>query len=247
MRDSPTAGAPLVALGVPEEFGAATTSRVRLGGVLLIVGTIEFVAGMIIAQVGYGPSYSLSTNLISDLGVTSCGLIGDTGRSACSPWWFVFDGSLIVLGILVMAGMFLVRSALPPGGAAAGAVSALAFNGFCVLVAGVFPENVDYSMHSSFALAAFFAAGLGLIACSWAIWRSGTWPRAMAVYAGLSGVWVWAALALFVGGNDLGLGPGGMERAIVVPVLLWFLVLGLLVVAGRGGGLRPRARAGPSA
>lgn len=242
-----------MAAGRSGELGAAATSLVRLGAVLLVLGTIEFVAGMIIAQVGYGPSYSLSTNLISDLGVTSCGLIDDTGRSACSPWWFVFDGSLILFGALVLAGMLLVRPALPPGGAAAGATSSLAFNGFCVLIAGVFPENVDYSVHSSFALAAFFAAGLGLISLSWAIVRSTTWRREIAVYTGLSGVWVWIALALFVSGNDLGLGPGGVERALVVPVLLWFSVLGLLVVGGRepvqvpGPGDPPREIASHSA
>ena len=51
-------------------------------GLLLLVGTTQFAIGMIIAE-AVDPSYSVSTNYISDLGVRA-GAAVSTRRSFCS-------------------------------------------------------------------------------------------------------------------------------------------------------------------
>src|SRR5437667_6923220 len=64
-------------------------------GLLLLVGTTQFAIGMIIAE-AVDPSYSVSTNYISDLGVRADAAIVNT--------------SIILLGITILAtSWFLLR------------------------------------------------------------------------------------------------------------------------------------------
>src|SRR5216117_1659810 len=69
-------------------------------GLLLLVGTTQFAIGMIIAE-AVDPSYSVSTNYISDLGV----------RAGAA----IFNTSIILLGITILAtSWFLLRAFKDP-------------------------------------------------------------------------------------------------------------------------------------
>ncbi|HTZ61272.1 MAG TPA: DUF998 domain-containing protein [Thermoplasmata archaeon] len=204
----------------------AASSSLRWAGVLLVVGTLEFVVGMVVAQIGYGSAYSLSNNLISDLGVTACGVVDGTGRYACSPWWYVFDGTLVVFGAMITAGLLRARSAFGPARFGSLGAALLVVNALGVLAAGAIPENVGYAAHSAFALIAFAAGSVGLIVVAIGLYRAPEFGPSWAAYSTGSGVVGVIALALFIGGNDVGLGAGGMERLIVAPILLWFLLCG---------------------
>jgi hypothetical membrane protein len=46
-------------------------------------------------------------------------------------------------------------------------------------------------------------------------------------YTFLSGIVTLAALALFLASVYPGIGPGGMERLIIAPILLWAIVAGV--------------------
>ena len=73
-----------------ERLGPLVHRSVHHGAILLVVASVEFLVAMIVTQIGYGSSYSLSANYISDLGAVNCGVFGGTasfgGHYACSPW-----------------------------------------------------------------------------------------------------------------------------------------------------------------
>src|SRR5690625_3641188 len=56
--------------------------------------------------------YSLTTNAMSDLGITTCGSVRDGDlpiREACSPWHSVFNGGLLASGTLMVVGAILLH------------------------------------------------------------------------------------------------------------------------------------------
>ena len=201
-------------------------ANARYGAIFLIVGAVEFLVGMTIAQVGYGPSYSVSQNLLSDLGVTSCGIVDSTGRYACSPWFLAFDAATILLGFLVVYGAVWVRRAFPVGQLSTIGLGLLALHGIGLIGAGFTPENVNDSVHTVFALLAFGCGAGALLVLGLAIRERALW-EGYSPYFVASGLISAGALVLFADGAYLGLGLGGMERLVVAPILLWFAVVGV--------------------
>ena len=51
---------------------ARRTFRIRVGAVLLALGTVQFFAAHVIAQRAWPTPYSWTTNYISDLGAVTC-------------------------------------------------------------------------------------------------------------------------------------------------------------------------------
>jgi hypothetical membrane protein len=74
-----------------------------------------FFLAQFIAQVGWGRSYSLIRNEISDLGVTKSGIVhvGSYTAYANSPLHIVMNASFIITGLLMGAGLYLTRSMWP--------------------------------------------------------------------------------------------------------------------------------------
>jgi len=173
---------------------------VRSGAVLFIAGAIEFIVGMIVVQSRY-PGYSLSQNYISDLG------------GASSPWALVFDASVIVLGICAIFGALLIWGAFPERPSRGVGLGFL-------LIAGI------GAMHSIVSAIAFIGAGIGLTVLSAAMTPGPHWRFSRPFTLAL-GVITLVATALFLTGIYLGLGPGGVERMIVAPILLWAIVEGI--------------------
>jgi hypothetical membrane protein len=78
---------------------------------------------------------------------------------------------------------------------------------------GLFPESTGI-VHDIFTLIAFLFAGLaGLVAARLA-------KKPFFYFSIVLGISTLIALFFYVGGLDLGLGPGGMERIVIYPVLL---------------------------
>ncbi len=168
---------------------------IRIAGFLSFVGASQFLICMLICEALY-PGYSISENMISDLG------IGFTAG--------LFNSSIILLGLLII-------------------FSAIAFHSFhknkiftilMILIGtgamgvGIFPENLR-PYHDIFAGITFIFGGLSEM-LSFLLIR---FPMSIAVIF-LGGLTL-GSLVLSVLGVHLGLGPGGMERMIVYPVILW--------------------------
>ena len=186
---------------------------VHYGAIALVGAVLQFIAAMIVAQFGY-PNYSLAQNYISDLGNTSL-----------SPWYYVFDGSIAVLGVLTAIAILLVWSSFAPGSARAIGLLLLLIAGVAAIFVGAFPENVNGTVHAIASLLVFAPSGLGLLILGSGAMPARTHWTPFRAFTIVLGVVTLLALVMFLFSLWGPLGPGTVERIIVAPVLLWALVI----------------------
>jgi hypothetical membrane protein len=180
-----------------------------LAGAFMFVGGVQFVIGMLLAEILY-PGYSVSGNYISDLGATC--------RDTCliyQPSAFIFNTSAMILGILILLGSYCILHEFQNY-----FISILiGLSGLGALGVGLFPETTGL-LHLIVSFIAFFFAALSAIAASKLV------KTPFAYFSVILGIASLAALALFGLKFYLGLGPGGMERMMAYPVLLWAIGFG---------------------
>jgi hypothetical protein len=99
-------------------------SNTKVAGILLLVGGIQFVIALVIAEAVY-PGYSVSANYISDLGVWG------------KPSAPVFNPSTMLFGLTVLASSYFIHKHF--GNRAITVLFALAGAG--ALGVGIFPES----------------------------------------------------------------------------------------------------------
>jgi hypothetical membrane protein len=191
-------------------------SRGKIAGALFFIAATQFILGLTIAEALY-PGYSLADNYISDLGI---------GPSA-----IIFNSSVFLLGLLLLIGTYFLRHIS----------NFKTVNILLLLMAigamgvGVFTKDFTLA-HGAVASAAFFFAGLSAIASFKVL------EKPLSLISIILGTITLGALALFSSGmiasgsltstiafdSDfyLGLGPGGMERMIIYPALMWLAAFG---------------------
>ena len=207
-------------------LGPLVHRSVHHGAALWLVGALQFVLAMAIVQLFWTghPAYSLTNNVISDLGNTQCGPWPHaTSHDVCSPWHEVFDVSIVVLGALVVLGAVLARTGFPIRRSSSVGLWMIALAGVGSIGVGVAPENVNLTVHAASATLAFVVGNLGLLVLGVAMFRDTRWSglRAYTLFSGLVGL---VAAVLFLRGITGAVGTGGMERLIVDPLLLWLIV-----------------------
>ena len=183
-------------------------------GTALLVGGVQFTIVWFLSETTY-PHYSVMSNYISDLG-TAC------TSSGCyvPPLWLAFNGSEVVFGVLIVLFAYYFHRAF--GHMATATVIAVA--GLALMGTGTFNESFGL-VHHLFSLVTFLLAGVAAIIT----YRFQKAPLSyISIILGLISL---VSLALYVPdvgafGNTLGIGPGGMERLIVYPVLLWSISFG---------------------
>jgi hypothetical membrane protein len=191
----------------------------KIAGTLFFIAATQFILCITIAEALY-PGYNVSTNYISDLGV---------GPSAT-----VFNSSVFLLGLLILTGTYLQRH--NPNFKTENILLLLMAVG--TMGVGIFTKDITLA-HGAVSSMAFFFAGLSAIA-SFKVLK-----KPFSLISITLGAMTLAALALFSAGIItsgsmtsteafdssfyLGLGPGGMERMIAYPTLMW--------LAGFGGHL----------
>ncbi|MBS7620536.1 DUF998 domain-containing protein [Candidatus Bathyarchaeota archaeon] len=174
----------------------------KMAGALIFVGATQFILCMLIAECLY-PGYSVSGNYISDLGK-----LGEVSAP-------VFNASVVVLGLTVVAGAYFLRQTI----ANKVFLSLLILCGIGAIGVGIFPEDFG-PIHFAVSLIAFLFGALSAIA-------SYKFQKApLSYFAVVLGVVSLVALVLFGQGIYLGLGKGGMERMIAYPILLWAIGFG---------------------
>ncbi|CAG1004955.1 hypothetical protein METP3_03666 [Methanosarcinales archaeon] len=180
-----------------------------LAGAFMFVGGVQFAIGMVLAEIFY-PGYNVSGNYISDLGATC--------RETCTiyqPSAFIFNTSAIFLGILILLSSYCIWLEFENY-----LISILiGLSGLGAVGVGLFPETAGL-LHLIVSLITFLFAALSAIAA-----RNFVKPpfNFFSVFLGIESL---AALVLFGLEFYLGLGPGGMERMIAYPVLLWAIGFG---------------------
>lgn len=204
----------------------------RLCGTLLTIGVLEFVLSMAVEEL-FLPGYSLQNDVISDLGV--------------GPHALVFNASIILLGLLIIGAAGLLPRALSGKGLTGIGIALLALAALGAIGVGLFPEDTSAlggHAHTLFALVTFLTGNLSMFFLGPSI-QGVLRARGLAILGYIGGTVGLAALVLYASGNDLALGPGGMERLIVAPLLLWGLILGVTFLrASDGDRLTPWAPAG---
>jgi hypothetical membrane protein len=181
-------------------------------GLLLFAGTTQFVIGMILAE-SVDPTYSVSENYISDLGV----------RAGAA----IFNSSVFILGLTVVATSWFAFRAFNDRYL----MVAFLLTGVGAMGVGVFTERAPYELHSIVSFITFFFAAITAIVAFRVL-------RPPLSYASvLLGVGSLVALGLYVSKNYVNLGGGGMERMIAYPVLTWGIGFGGALLGGNVKGV----------
>ena len=100
----------------------------------------------------------------------------------------------------------------------------MALAGIGALGVGLFPETTGI-VHSIFSLVVFLFAGLS------ALVTARFQKKPLFYFSIILGLVTLAAEVLRIGNEYLGLGPGGMERMVAYPVLLWAVGFGGYLMA----------------
>jgi len=189
---------------------------VRWGGVLVALAVVQFAAAMAWVQSRYA-GYSLLTNYISDLGNTSN-----------SPQYMVFNVSIAILGVFAFVGVVLAWGGFPRGGARVVGLFLLLVASIAAVIVGLFPENVNPSVHDFVSLMVFLPGGLALVVLSTGMRQNTFWDgyRAFSLLLGLVTL---VSLAYYAPTQTFSTtwDPGFVERLIVFPILLWGFVAGI--------------------
>jgi hypothetical membrane protein len=176
----------------------------NVAGAFIFVGSAQFIIALIVAEAFY-PGYSVAQNYISDLGATC--------RAACQivqPTSMIFNSSVTLLGLLAIVASYFVQR----GFRSRVFTFLVVMTGLGATGIGVFPETAGV-IHLIVSLITFVFAGLS------AILSCRVQKAPLAYFSVVLGVMTLVALGLSVSNAFLGLGPGGMERMIVYPVLIW--------------------------
>jgi hypothetical membrane protein len=206
---------------------------VRVGAILIGVGAVQFVVAMGVVQSGY-PHYSLLANYISDL-----------GNTATSPLHVVFNASIIALGVLAFVGILGAWGGFPRGGARFGGLSLLLVASVAAILVGIFPENVNPTVHGLASLAVFAPGGIGLVVVGTGL-RAPTHWSSYRGFTILLGAITLVALAYYAPtqATNSTVDPGLVERLIVAPILVWAVAIAVHLVRLP---VRPRVRIGSGA
>ena len=209
-------------------IGGKHDAHSSFGPAVFTAAALYFLIQIIVAWV-FTPSYSLVTNTISDLGESSCRGYGSP--PVCSPrWWLMDYAGFLVLGLVMAVGSavlyheFTDRTPRERRSAMVG-FSLMGVAGLGAMLVGLFPENVNSTMH---VIGAGMAIGLGNVAI-FVLGALLTLPESMRRYMVTFSAVSLAALVCFASGKYFGIGGGSMERVAAYPETFWLIIFGLYI------------------
>jgi hypothetical membrane protein len=186
----------------------------RIAGVLFLVASAQFILGLVVAEALYS-GYSVADNYISDLGI--------------GPSSMVFNSSAFLFGLLSIIGAYFLPRTID----FRGLTFLLILMAIGAMGVGIFTSAFT-TIHGVVSLMAFGFGGLSAITS----FKVSKLP--LSAISVILGVKTLGALALFAAGlvttgsltsNEppaseffLRIGPGGMERMIVYPALIWLIL-----------------------
>jgi len=169
-------------------------------GFLLLFGALQFLLCLAAAET-LRPAYSVRQNMISELGV---------GQNA-----ILFNASIILLGVCaVLSAYFMLKHFNDTV-----LFALLCFAGLGAIGVGVFPMNTG-APHIASALCTFFFGALA------AIWSTRHQRVELAALSAALGLVSLVALYFLAVRSPTPFGPGGIERFVKFPVLIWCMMFG---------------------
>ena len=206
---------------MPENCSCPLRSPVAAGALLFLAGAI-ILMGIITAEALY-PGYSTSGNMISDLGATV-----PPDSIIMEPSATIFNTAMVLSGLLIIAAAFFLSCGIRDRIF----LTLLALLGTGILGVGIF--NGSYgTIHGLLALLAFVSGGL----VSLAAWRVVKPPFSW--FSVILGIITLGTLGSFYlpGSSSpfMILGPGGLERWVAYPVVLWITGYGGYLMSEQSG------------
>jgi hypothetical membrane protein len=184
-------------------------SDLNYAGTLLFLAGFIALMGIITGEIFYPAGYSTANSEISDLGSTR-----PPDALICQPSATIFNGTMILTGILVIAGAFFAYRA----GWERWSSLLLALVGTGILGVGIFPGNVG-TLHGLSATLTFIGGGIAAVMSARAL--CGPF-RFIAVLLGCITLLALMGLGILLPV----LGDGGAERWIAYPIIFWLTGLG---------------------
>ena len=208
-------------------LGPLVRRSARAGGALFLFGSLQFIVAMLVVELlwpstyvsgGPYPTYSPVSNYISDF-----------GNYHYTHLYWLFNGSIILLGLLGILGAALVRSAFQPRTTARAGIAFLAIASLGAVLVGIYPEpspQLGGNIHSVVSLVTFIGSGLALVFLALGMMRDTRWEgfRGFTLFLGLITL---IALAVYAPAGVNWSTAGLVERVIVAPILLWAIVAGV--------------------
>lgn len=112
-----------------------------VGPIFWMVSIQYYVIQLVVAR-AWTTHFSLTSNLISDLGNTACGQY--SGRFVCSPEHALMNASFLTLGLTMIVGSVLIYHEFRESRGTAVGFGFMALAGAGTLLVGLFPENVNH-------------------------------------------------------------------------------------------------------
>jgi hypothetical membrane protein len=187
---------------------------VRLGGGLLFAAGVTILMGIISAEALYPGTFSTGANEISDLGGTR-----PPNSVILQPSASIFDLSMALIGVFVMAGSWFVHRAFRRRSV----TIPIAVLGVGSLGVGLFPGNTG-NPHAIFAMATFISGGIAALSAA----RVTRAPfRYISFLLGAASLTTLGTYLILGDASPMAvLGIGGVERWIVYPIVLWITAFG---------------------
>lgn len=204
----------------------------RIGGLLLAFSSIVAFAAQAFSVLQWQGLYSLSDNLISDLGATRCDVVADgfVNRFVCSPGHGIFNAGMIFSGVLLALGALAVAVMARRAPRAIPVGALLLLSGVAIIVIGAVPFDVNSGVHDVAALAATILTLLAMVLFALPVRAAAEQPLGFGPF--VPATWVMLAasavgLVLLLVGWDR---PGLWERLAMDVQTLWVLLVGISLV-----------------
>ena len=199
--------------------GTPERARVLAGSTLIAAGAVALL-GITTAEALFPEVYTTHANEISDL----AGRDEDGAIRLAS--WLVFNGAMVVAGLLLGFAAIGLRT----GMGVPRVTRAVALLAVGTVGVGVFPDYFP-TLHKVFAGMTFISGGVAGVLVAQATGRPFGYASAAL------GVVALVALDIVVFGKSTfiysGLGPGGIERWVSYPIVLWQVAFGSYLLGSR--------------
>ncbi len=208
----------------------------RISGLALIVGPIQFALATLI-EGALIPGYGLITHWVSDLGAPPNNA---PHFAPGTQLWWVFSVSLILMALLVFVGLVGLYPNLRATRLGKSVAVLMAIVALGAIGVAVWNEVDALELHSISALTAFGIGWLAMVLFALDVRKNPNWTRAWSPLTLVGGLVSLVALVLYVVPTFVGrtnvpswvaaIYPGGSERLILLPIVLWLIALGTHLV-----------------
>lgn len=139
----------------PQKMQVVAPGARRIGGLLFVFSAIIVFAAHAFSMLQWQGLYSLSDNIPSDLGATTCDLAKDgyANRFVCSPSHAIFNSGMIIGGAFLAIGAVcvIISARRSPWGTPLGVL--LLLSGSALVVTGAVPVTIQAVVHNVAVLA----------------------------------------------------------------------------------------------